>query len=294
MGENGLPRKFPCSALLVVLLLAMISSGCSRSSSSGGSASTSSELSSSLPPRTPSRTPKSGVSEIHFSSIPGGTVTVGSVSSEPGRNPGLERLIEVKIDSYDMSKTEITRGQWFPIMDPTRSVSETEANLPITGITWYEAVQFCELLTIKTGITHRLPTEPEWEHSSRGRSREMIGVWQGASSLHDAISCFHRGDNGKLFRGIEKSCNVNSGKLLPVTSFKPNDFELFDMQGNCWEWTALEQTLTLPPSPLHAAIRGGSAFSTSPLEARSANRGWQLMAKGTEAVGFRVVRVPEK
>jgi formylglycine-generating enzyme required for sulfatase activity len=243
-----------------------------------------------LPPKPPPSIPPPDLSTIQFVSIPGGTTRLGSLKSEPGRNSSMERMKTVSVDSIFMSWSEITRAQWYSIMDPTRTVSPSEANYPMTNITWHEAVQFCQILTISTGVVHRLPTESEWEHAARAGSEEMLSTWKGNCSLSEAISSFHRGDTGKLIRGIKISCNVDSGNLLQVGQFVPNAFGLVDMHGNCWEWIALEDTLTSPPSPLHAPIRGGSAISTNPLECRSANRAWQLMSASAISIGFRVVR----
>ncbi len=239
-----------------------------------------------IPPSTSSFDP----STIRFVLIPGGTTRVGSVKSEPGRDSKMERLRTIAVSKIEMSRSEITRSQWYAIMEPTRSISLNEVDFPITDITWHEAVQFCQILTIKTGVVHRLPTEPEWEHACKAGSDEMFSTWKGNCSLSEAISSFHRGDTGKLVRGIKASCNVDSGKILPVGQFAENPYGLVDMHANCWEWILLADTLSPPPSPLHAPIRGGSAISTNPLEARSANRAWQPMSQAATAIGFRVVR----
>jgi formylglycine-generating enzyme required for sulfatase activity len=278
------------------MILLLVQTGCNRTSIPGTPTSTPSRSGGpdSIVPPISSIDPMLAQSVINFTSIPGGSARLGSVSSEPGRDPANERLLDIKMEPFDMSTTEITRGQWFPIMQPDRSVSPSEAHLPITNITYYQAVQYCKLLTIMTNVTHRLPTEREWEYACRAGSHEMLGVWQGNCSLSEAVTSFHRGDSGKLFRGIQASCNIKSGALLPVASYKANRFGLFDMHGNCWEWINLDSALGPPPSPLHAPIRGGSAFSTNYLESRAANRTWQHMSESAESIGFRVVRPIER
>jgi formylglycine-generating enzyme required for sulfatase activity len=284
------PLKTPIVGVLLAML--MLVGGCSRSTSSPEAAvepasrDSGDSSRSHLPPPSASVDP----SVIHFVSIPGGTARLGSLSNEPGRNPALERLTTYTVASFEMSVSEITRAQWFPIMEPHRSASISGGNLPITKITWYEATQFCNLLTIKTGIVHRLPTEVEWEYACRAGSSELLAVWEGNCSLSDAITTFHRGDSGKLLRGIKASCNIDSGRIQPVGQFRPNRFGLVDMHGNCWEWLTLESPLSEPPSPLHAPIRGGSAISTNPLDARAANRAWQKRNDAAESIGLRIVR----
>ena len=239
----------------------------------------------SLPPIT--------LNEISFASIPAGHVRVGSVSSEPGRDPAMERMTTVFVEAFEVSTTEITRGQYYFIMSTSEDWAGSNMNHPITNITCYEAMQFCEAITVKTGILHRLPTEPEWEYACRAGTSELISVWKGLTDLDAAITSYHRGDKGKLTRGIKASCNVDTGEVCEVSRFPANRFGLYDMHGNCWEWVSLTDTLSEPPSPLHAPIRGGSAISTDVFECRSANRAWQFMNNATESIGFRVVKLEE-
>lgn len=230
------------------------------------------------------------LTQIVFVEVPSGTIRMGSVSSEPGRDPSGERTVTVTVSRFGISETEITNAQYMAIMGSNEGRSGSDAEMPVAGVTWYQATQFCELMTVKTGVRHRLPTEAEWEYACRAGSLEMMSVWDGRNSIEDAVTAYHRGDVGKLLRGIKASCNVDTGEIRRVRQFPPNPFGLYDMHGNCWEWVSLTDTLTDPPSPLHAPIRGGSAISTNALECRSANRAWQFMDNATASIGFRVLR----
>lgn len=226
--------------------------------------------------------------EIAFAKIPGGVGRIGSPSSEPGRDARTERTRSVRVKPFQISVTEITQAQYWAVMNPSRRFDSEESAMPVTNLTWYEANQFCQLLTVRTGVTHRLPTEVEWEYACRAGKDEMIAVWAGRSPLSDALRSYHRGDSGKLQRGIGASCNIDTNSVLAVGQFPPNVFGLYDMHGNCWEWCSIEGSDL--PSPMHAPIRGGSAISTNYLDCRSANRAWQLMTEATPAIGFRIVR----
>jgi formylglycine-generating enzyme required for sulfatase activity len=222
--------------------------------------------------------------------IIGGQARCGSLRDEPGRDPILEQLKTIDVSDFEISTYEVTRGQFFHLMEPARRLDPTDMDVPITNITYHEAEQFCQLLTIKANVIHRLPTEAEWEYACRASRQEMFNPWKGNCSLADAIKGFQKDDPGKLIRGIQATCNVNTGQLLPVGRFSPNSFGLFDMHGNCNEWCSIEDTLSPAPSPLHAPIRGGSGFSTQPLECRAAKRAWQPMNKPAQSIGFRIVR----
>lgn len=91
-------------------------------------------------------------------------------------------------------------------------------NHPVDSVTWYEAVKFCEALTVQErslgtlpeGYRYRLPTDEEWSR--------LVG----AQKLDGAIS--------SLF-DRQKS-------TAPVGSLAPNEFGLYDVRGNVWEWVS--------------------------------------------------------
>jgi gliding motility-associated lipoprotein GldK len=114
---------------------------------------------------------------------------------------------------------------------------------PVVGVTWRQATAFCAWRTklmreyckkTKRVIPqdYRLPTEAEWEYAARGGLDGGKYPWGGIYT-YDMTGCYRANFLPQRSRyGLD-----GGGKTLPVGSFQPNDFGLFDMAGNVAEWT---------------------------------------------------------
>lgn len=95
---------------------------------------------------------------------------------------------------------------------------------PAGNISWYEARGFCEWLNANGSPngegTVMLPTEAQWEYACRAGSRTDYYTGDGEAALDEA---------GRYDENSE-------GKTQPVMTRKANDFGLYDMHGNLWEW----------------------------------------------------------
>jgi gliding motility-associated lipoprotein GldK len=115
---------------------------------------------------------------------------------------------------------------------------------PVVGVTWKQATAFCSWRTklmheycLKTKRTipqdYRLPTEAEWEYAARGGLEGGKYPWGGLYT-YDRTGCYRAN-----FLPQRSRYGLDGGtKTLPVGSYQPNDFGLFDMAGNVAEWTA--------------------------------------------------------
>ena len=91
---------------------------------------------------------------------------------------------------------------------------------PVVNVSWMDAKQYVVFLSKETGQTYRLPTEAEWEYSARAGTTTTF--WWGAEAGQGHARCADCGD--KILR------------TLPVGSFRPNAFGLYDTSGNAAEW----------------------------------------------------------
>lgn len=99
-------------------------------------------------------------------------------------------------------------------------------NLPVVGVSWFEAEAYCKWLSGITGKTYRLPTEAEWEKAARG-PKNFLWSW---------------GDqwDGALCNNGDEKTEEKLNRTSPVGMY-PNgasDCGALDMMGNVWEWCA--------------------------------------------------------
>ena len=160
-------------------------------------------------------------------------------------------------------------------------------NQPVVGVTWHDAVAFCQWLTKVTGVPHELPTEDQWEVAARGGLVSQPYPWGDAAP-----------DAGGVFRAnFHTSLPGATGFRFtaPVGSFAANGYGLFDMAGNVSEWcqdryVPLRRGGPFKPGVLRL-LKGGSWLS-GPRDLRPAARQSAPPHYADGYIGFRVVRLP--
>jgi formylglycine-generating enzyme required for sulfatase activity len=203
---------------------------------------------------------------MEFVLIPHGEFMMGSPESESGRYDDENQHKVTLTKDFYMQTTEVTQGQWKAIMgDNPSSFKDCGDDCPVENVSWDDAQAFIEKLNKKERKNYRLPTEAEWEYAARARS-------QAAYSFGD--------DAGQLSEYAWYSANSGSG-THKVGDKKPNDWCLYDMHGNVWEWVsdwygAYPASDVVDPtgtedSSVKRVLRGGS-WRSSAQDCRCANR----------------------
>ena len=163
---------------------------------------------------------------------------------------------------------------------------------PVINVSWEDAQDYLYWLSRKTGESYRLLSEAEWEYAVRAGTTTMY-YWGGISAIEEI--CTYAKVSSRWFPCARGERHMT----VPIGSFRPNPFGLYDMIGNVHEWTAdcWNDTYYRAPADGRAwqqgnctwrVIRGGSYHgdelpdSASRLSASSSER--------KDFIGFRVAR----
>ena len=169
---------------------------------------------------------------VGYVRIAPGTFTMGSPSSEQGRDDDETQHRVTITRAFCIKATEVTQGEWQAVMGSNPShFTDCGANCPVEQVSWEDAVRFANALSKREGVPecyrgsdfvgvtctgYRLPTEAEWEYAARA------GTTTASYADLGSVAQFEQ----------------NSGRSThPVGQKSPNAWGLYDMLGNVWEWT---------------------------------------------------------
>ena len=169
--------------------------------------------------------------------IPEGEFIMGSPEDEPQRDNDESPQHQVKVAPFWLAQTPITNAQWnFVANLPQiqRKLNSKESNReddhPVTRVSWYDAMEFCARLFRYTGRDYRLPSEAEWEYACRAGTKTPFHF--GATITSELASY------DATYTYADEPSGEYQEKTVPVKSFSPNAFGLYDMHGQVREWCA--------------------------------------------------------
>lgn len=235
--------------------------------------------------------------QLHWIEIPSGKVRLGRTRSSDGGYIKQETVFEVI--PFSISKYPITNAQFAQFIEAGgyrkphwwtqegwqicqqnqwtmprywQAARFNQAEQPVVGISWYEAVAFCLWLSEVAGQMIILPTEQQWQYAAQG---------------HDARK-YPWGDIWDASR-----CNVDSEKPTPVKQYEgrgDSAFGVTDMVGNVWEWCLTSySTGTTDLQITDARVVRGGAWSSYYEIATVDLRHYMQIDMSRNDVGFRVV-----
>ena len=155
--------------------------------------------------------------------IPEGWFLMGSEIGQDNEHP----VHRVWVDAFDLAACQVTNADFDRFVEASggretpfrRDPSFHDPRQPVVGVSWFEAVKYCEWLSRVTGDDYRLPTEAEWERAARG------GVEGGTYPWGDVLPNSLPDYENRWKNGPE-----------PVARHAPHGFGLYDIGENVHEW----------------------------------------------------------
>ena len=227
--------------------------------------------------------------------VPAGSFTMGSPSSEAGRDgdEGPQRRVNIP-SPFAVGVYEATFAEWDACVsgggcDGHHPDDEGwgRGGRPVIHVSWDDAQAYASWLSRETGEDYRLLSEAEWEYVARAGTATRY--WWGNGIGSNRANC--------------ASCGAGYANTVPVGSFGANAFGLHDVHGNVYEWVADCWHDSYAGAPRdgtpwfggrggdcsYRVLRGGS-WSNTPRYLRSANRGRDGSGDRDDNDGFRVAR----
>jgi formylglycine-generating enzyme required for sulfatase activity len=232
-----------------------------------------------------------------FVYIKPGTFMMGSPSDEPGRKRDSEVneiLHQVTMThGFYMQTTEVSQRQWLALMGKNPSYFDYSGDdFPVEQVSWNDAQEFIRRLIQKEGISsYRLPTEAEWEYAARAGSESAFSG--GGITKPD---CAH----DPVLDALGWYCGNAGRKTHQVAQKNSNNWGLYDMHGNVWEWCQdwmgdyPSGSVTDPSGPLSGKgrVHRGGSWRSDARHCRSANRDFELPDSRDRYLGFRLAMTP--
>jgi formylglycine-generating enzyme required for sulfatase activity len=188
--------------------------------------------------------------------IPGGEFLMGQADGRDEERP----VHRVRVAPFRLGRCQVTNAEYDAFRHatgrpatPFRMQPEfADAAQPVVGVSWFDAVAYCDWLSRELGEPFRLPTEAEWECAARAGLDQCLYPW---------------GNQPVLERAHYQTRWARAPE--PVATSAPNAFGLYDMCENVHEWCAdwydpayyavspIENPQG-PPSGVRRASRGGA------------------------------------
>lgn len=239
------------------------------------------------------------VTGMEFVWVPGGSFMMGSPSGEQGRDDDEGPVHRVELDGFWMGKYEVTQGEWEKVMGNNPSSFKGDRR-PVEKVSWNDCQKFIQKLESRSnGVRYSLPTEAQWEYAARGEAETQY--WWGDSFSCDKAMCENDvGSSEDKCVSYVRRRGLQADATAEVGKYPANQFGLYDMSGNVWEWCQdwyeknaysfhSRRNPSGPSSGSERVDRGGS-WDYEARYCRSASRYGDGPGNTNYYLGFRLVR----
>jgi len=219
---------------------------------------------------------------------------------------GDDSIRSVTLDSYYIGKYEVTMQEDLALHTFKKAffLYDGDLTLPVEGITWFDAISFCNQKSEAEGLTpcysqdadgniqwdfsangYRLPTEAEWEFAARGGNKSKGYTYSGSNTIED-VAWYSENSGGTTHLGGTKA---------------PNELGIYDMSGNVkewnWDWSGSHFSTKAQTNPTgftggnERDYRGGG-FGSGDGECEVNYRSSGIPNSISYSLGFRLARNP--
>ena len=252
--------------------------------------------------------------------LPGGTFLMGSPDTERQRQQD-EAQHEVTLSAFYVDPYEVRQSDYERVMGNNPS-HFTGADLPVENVTWFDAVAYCNALSVEAGLTpvytvegdtvtwnrsangYRLLTEAEWEYAARAGTQT---IFYNGNQVHSDQYNFEGSypylieENYVNHRDSTVVTSRYRGRTINVDELAPNAFGLYNMLGNVSEWCfdyygEYDLKSTVDPSGAasgHLRINRGGSYIDFGKHLRCAYRSATNPIDPDQNLGFRICRNAE-
>jgi formylglycine-generating enzyme required for sulfatase activity len=195
------------------------------------------------------RTDSGPIPPLEFILVPRGSFLMGG---EGWFEPGPRHRVVFDRPLY-VAKYPVTQAQWLAVMEENPSYfKDSGPEAPVDSVSWDDAKYFVSEMNSWTELPgaaaeafeFRLPSESEWEYMCRAGSESL----------------YHSGDEEEDLEKVGWFWRNSNTRTHPVGRLTPNEWGLYDMHGNVWEWCedAWHDSYEGAPSDGSAWVEGGS------------------------------------
>ena len=228
-----------------------------------------------------------------------GQFVMGSPSNEQERNNDETQHNVIISKGFYMGKYLVTQAEYQSVIGNNPSSFQGNPSYPVEQISWFEATNYCAVLTQReqsagrcpTDWSYRLPTESEWEYACRAGTTTRFSYGDDLNYTSLGNYAWYRDNSADNADIPYQPFPHRVGQKLP------NPWGLHDMHGNVYEWCLDWSSESLPGGSVtdlkspgsgsYRVVRGGS-FNGDAVTCRSACRRSALNGR-YGFIGFRVV-----